>query len=307
MRSYWKVAGVQMNCRLGDKSGNVAEVCRKLREAAHGGAHLVVFPECCLTGYGFDSREALRQVAEPLPGPSTDLIARECRRHQVWAVVGLFEATEQGQIFNAAALIGPEGFVASYRKIHLPCVGADRFTDPGDRPFAVYDLGGLRLGINICFDGSFPESARILTLLGADLIVLPTNWAPNARRMAELVASARAWENHVYYLAVNRVGDEAGFHYIGMSSAADYLGNLLYFAPPDVEEIFTIDVYPAEAAHKRVVHCHGVYEIDRVNWRRPEMYAPLVEPLPVPFRGHHNLERRTSPGRTVSPQPATVS
>ena len=60
------------------------------------------------------------------------------------------------------------GFVAGYRKIHLPCLGADRFTDPGDRPFAVHDLGGLRLGMNICFDGSYPESARILTLLGAD-------------------------------------------------------------------------------------------------------------------------------------------
>ncbi|MCS7269750.1 MAG: carbon-nitrogen hydrolase family protein [Gemmataceae bacterium] len=306
MRSYWKVAGVQMNCRLADKATNVAEVCRKLREAAHGGAQLIVFPECCLTGYGFESRAAVESVAEPLPGPSTELIAQECRRHQVWAVVGLFEASEDGKVYNAAALLGPDGFVASYRKIHLPCVGADRFTDPGDRPFAVHDLGGLRLGINICFDGSFPESARILTLLGADLIVLPTNWAPNARRMAELVASARAWENHVYYLAVNRVGDEAGFHYIGMSSAADYLGNLLYFAPPDVEEIFTIDVYPAEAANKRVIHCHGVYEIDRVNWRRPEMYGPLVEPLAIPFRGHYMSERQMVNVRRSAVQPAGV-
>ena len=80
--------------------------------------------------------------------------------------------------------------------------------------------------------------------------MLPTNWATNARKMAELVSSARSWENHIYYLAVNRVGDEAGFHYIGMSSAADYLGNVLHFAAPDVAETFTFEVNPAAAARE---------------------------------------------------------
>jgi predicted amidohydrolase len=275
-----------MDSALGSPEANLAAIIRNLARAAERGANLAVFPECVLTGYGFDSREALRAVAEPLPGPSTERLARECQRLNVWAVFGLIESAPDGKLFNACALVGPSGFAASYRKVHLPCLGADRFTDPGDRPFAVHDLGGLKLGMNICFDGSFPESARILTLLGADLVVLPTNWATNARKMAELVSPARAWENHIYYLAVNRVGDEAGFHYIGMSSAADYLGNVLHFAKPDVEETFLIDVNPAAAAQKRVVHCHGVYEIDRVNWRRPELYTPLVEG--EPFRGHFN-------------------
>jgi predicted amidohydrolase len=286
MRDTWTVAGVQMDCALGNSSANLAAMTRRLARAVDRGANLVVFPECVLTGYGFESREALRNVAEPLPGPSTDRLARECERLKAWAVFGLIESAPDGKLYNACALVGPTGFVASYRKLHLPCLGADRFTDPGDRPFAIHDLGGLKLGMNICFDGSFPESARILTLLGADLVVLPTNWATNARKMAELVSAARAWENHIYYLAVNRVGDEAGFHYIGMSSAADYLGNVLHFAALDEEEIFTIEVNPAAAAQKRVVHCHGVYEIDRVNWRRPELYGPLVEG--EPFRGHFN-------------------
>jgi predicted amidohydrolase len=286
MPEAWIVAGVQMDCALGNPSANLAAVSRKLEDAAARGAKLVVFPECVLTGYGFDSRDAVRRAAEPLPGPSTDRLARECARLKVWAVYGLIESAPDGKLYNSCALVGPSGFVASYRKVHLPCMGADRFTDPGDRPFAVHDLGGLKLGMNICFDGSFPESARILTLLGADLVVLPTNWAINARKMAELVSAARAWENHIYYLAVNRVGDEAGFHYIGLSSAADYLGNGLHFAALDVEETFTIEVDPAAAAQKRVVHCHGVYEIDRVNWRRPELYGPLV--AGETFRGHFN-------------------
>ena len=155
----------------------------------------------------------------------------------MWAVFGLLEAAPDGKLFNACALVGPKGFVAGYRKLHLPCLGADRFTDPGDRPFAVHDIGGLKIGMNICFDGSFPESSRILTLLGADLVVLPTNWTTNSRKMAELVSAARAWENHIYYLAVNRVGDETGY-LSGESSAADYLSNVLHFAP-SLKAIFT--------------------------------------------------------------------
>jgi len=285
----WTVAGVQMDCALADPAANVRAMTARLAAAAGRGAKLVVFPECALTGYGFESRAAALAVAETLPGPATDAIARECARLGVWAVFGLLERDDRtGGLYNAAALVGPAGYVASYRKLHLPCLGVDRFTDPGDRPLAVHDLGGLKLGINICFDGGFPETARVLTILGADLVVLPTNWATNARKMAELVSAARAWENHIYYLAVNRVGDEAGFTYLGLSSAADYLGNVVHWAPEGREEIFTLDVDPAAARRKRLVHCHGVYEIDRVNWRRPEMYGPLVAPQPEPFTGHQN-------------------
>jgi 5-aminopentanamidase len=282
----WTVAGVQTNCVLGDRAANRAAIVAKLHQAADRGAKLVVFPECVLTGYGFDSREQARAVAEPLPGPSTDFVAAACAKLGVWAVFGMLEAAPDGKLYNASALVGPN-FVAGYRKLHLPCLGADRFTDPGDRPFAVHDLGGLKVGMNICFDGSFPESARILTLLGADLVVLPTNWATAARKMAELVSAARSWENHIYYLAVNRVGEESGFRYIGLSSAADYMGNVLHFAPEGEEAIFTIEVDPAAARQKRVVTCAGTYEIDRVNWRRPELYGPLVE-NPGAFTGHFN-------------------
>ena len=285
--SNWTVAGVQMDCALSDLAANRAAVVANLRRAAARGAKLVVFPECVLSGYGFTSRAHALAAAEPLPGPSTDVVAKACAELGVWAVFGLLESAPDGKLYNSSALVGPQGFVAGYRKLHLPCLGADRFTDPGDHPFAVHDLGGLKIGMNICFDGSFPESARVLTLLGADLVVLPTNWATNARKMAELVSAARAWENHIYYLAVNRVGDESGFRYIGLSSAADYLGNVLHFAPEGEEAIFTIEVNPTAAAQKRVVTCVGEYEIDRVNWRRPEMYGPLVA-NPGAFTGHFN-------------------
>ena len=274
-----------MDCRLGDPEANLAAICTRLAEAADGGAKLIVFPECALTGYGFVDQAAALAVAQPIPGPSTEAISAECAKRNVWCVYGLLER-DGDRLFNSCALIGPMGFFATYRKIHLPCIGADRFTDPGDQPFAVHDLGGLVIGIGICFDASFPESARIQTLLGADLLLLPTNWAEKALRMATLVVRVRTIENHVYHLAVNRVGDEAGYHYIGHSSACDYSGDHLAYADHDREAILYFDVDPEAARNKKVVHCVDEYEIDRVNWRRPEMYGPLAAPSPTPFHGH---------------------
>src|SRR5262245_37054342 len=119
-----------MDCALGACAANRAAIIAKLHRAADRGAKLVVFPECVLTGYGFDSRDQTRAAAEPLPGPSTDAVAAACAKLGVWAVFGLLEVAPDGKLFNACALVGPNGFVAGYRKVHLPCLGADRFTDP---------------------------------------------------------------------------------------------------------------------------------------------------------------------------------
>src|SRR4051794_7523708 len=110
----WTVAGVQMDCALGDVARNRAAVVAKLHAAADRGAKLAVFPECALTGYGFDSREQARAAAEPLPGPTTDAVASACAKLGVWAVYGMLEAAPGGKLFNACALVGPNGFVAGY-------------------------------------------------------------------------------------------------------------------------------------------------------------------------------------------------
>src|SRR5690606_31066692 len=133
-----------------------------------------------------------------------------CREHDGFAIFGMLEA-DGGRIFNGAVLVGPEGVIGSYRKIHLPYLGVDMHTTPGDRPFAVHEAGGVTIGMNICYDAAFPEAARCLALLGADLIVLPTNWPPGAECMAAFSIASRAMENSVYYAAINRVGSERGF------------------------------------------------------------------------------------------------
>jgi 5-aminopentanamidase len=275
--SEWTIAAVQMDCQLGQPAANLAAVRERLGQAAVAGARLVVFPECALSGYGFGSRAEAMASSDTLPGKATETLTSDCARLDVFAAVGMLERDDAGKLFNACALVGPKGVIAGYRKVHLPCIGADRFVDPGDKPFVVHDLGGLRLGLNICFDLSFPEAARSLTLLGADVIALPTNWATPSVKMAELVCRVRALENSVFFACVNRVGDESGFHYIGKSSIISCSGDFIAQADHDREAIITAKIDPTVARQKKIIHCAGEYEIDRVGWRRPEMYGRLVE------------------------------
>jgi 5-aminopentanamidase len=275
----WKIAAVQMDCCLGNTAANLDAIRARLREAVAQRADLVVFPECALTGYCFTSKEEAWPHAETVPGPSTEILARDCRDLNAWAVVGLLEAQPaDGAMFNAAVLIGPGGVAATYRKVHLPLLGVDRYTTPGDRPFAVHDLGGLRVGMTICYDASFPEAARCLMLRGADLVVLPTNWPTGALPTAKYLVPARALENQVYYAAVNRVGRERGFSFIGLSRIIDCTGESLAVSDDDLPTILYAEIDPARARNKHIVHIPGQYELHRTAHRRPEMYEPLVEP-----------------------------
>jgi 5-aminopentanamidase len=272
-----RVAAVQMEPKLGEVAANRHAILAKLREAARAGARLVVFPECALSGYGFGGRDEARECAEPIPGPSLHRLATACAELGVFAVVGLLERDDD-RLFNACALVGPAGVVGSYRKVHLPYLGVDRFADPGDRPFAVHDAGGVRVGMHICYDGTFPETGRVLTLLGAELLVLPTNWPTHAEGAAEHLMACRALENVVYAMAVNRVGEERGFRFIGRSSIVGTGGERLAFASPDREEVLYAEIDPARARQKRLVRVPGLHEIDRIADRRPRFYTPLVEP-----------------------------
>ncbi len=272
-----RVAAVQMEPRLGDLDANLKAILGRFREATAAGARLVVFPECALTGYAFESKDEAMTCSETVPGPSTKEVAAACAEAGAFAVYGLLE--RDGDVFyNCAALVGPEGLIAAYRKVHLPFMGADRFAEPGGRPFAVHEAAGLRVGIHICYDGTFPEVGRVLTLLGAEVLVLPTNWPSQATTTAEHVPAARAIENVVYVMAVDRVGVERGCLFAGRSSIAGPGGEILAQAGPDAEEILYADVDPALARRKRIVRVPGKQEVDRIADRRPSFYGPIVAP-----------------------------
>jgi len=266
-----KIACVQMDVAIGDVGANRRKIVERMRTAAESRAELVIFPECALTGYCFDSLEEAAQFAEPIDGPSSKAIADACNETGTHAVVGFIEK-DGSSFYNAAMLVGPNGIIGNYRKVHLPFLGVDRFLTPGDKQFRVFDLPFGRIGINICYDASFPEAARALKLLGAELILLPTNWPTGAWRTAEFIINARACENHVNFAAVNRCGVERGWEFIGRSKIVDYNGDTLGEASRDGEEMLIIDVDLQEADNNKIVNVAGSYEIDRLADRRPEFY-----------------------------------
>lgn len=272
-----RVAAVQMEPKLGKLGENLARIEAGLEEASAAGARLAVFPECALSGYGFGSREEGMAHAVAVDGPEVAQLVSLSARTGCGCIFGLLER-DGSRLFNACVLVGDGKVLGTYRKVHLPFLGVDMFVDPGDRPFAVHEVSGLRVGMHICYDGSFPETARVLTLLGADLLVLPTNWPTHSECAAEHMIPTRAMENTVYMMAVNRVGEESGFRFIGGSSIADPSGKVLARASGDREEILYAEVDPQRARTKHLVRVPGRHEINRIGDRRPEFYTPLVEP-----------------------------
>ena len=265
-----------MDVSIGDVEANRRKIVERMRTAADGGAELMIFPECALTGYCFDSLEEATPFAEPIDGPSSEAIAEACRETGAHAVVGFIEK-DGPDFYNAAMLVGPDGVIGDYRKVHLPFLGVDRFLTSGDKQFRVFELPFGRIGINICYDASFPEAARALKLLGAELIILPTNWPTGAWRTAEFIINARACENHVNFAAVNRCGVERGWEFIGRSKVVDFNGDTLREASRDGEEMPIIEVDLQEANKNKIVNVAGSYEIDRLADRRPEFYRIVTE------------------------------
>jgi len=272
-----KVAAVQMDVKILEKEHNLQQVLQRLEDAARSGAKVIVFPECALTGYCFKSREEAGPVAETVPGPSTEKIAAACRRLDVTVVVGMLER-EGEHVYNAAAVIGPRGVLGTHRKVHLLHLGIDRYDALGDKPFPVFDSPHARLGVNICYDCSFPESGRVLKLKGAQLLAIPTNW-PLGSDSWQHTPKVRASENHMVVVAADRVGEERGFRFSGHSQIVNFTGDVLAEAGDTEETIIYGEVDVAAADHNRVVRVPGEWEFDRIAARRPEMYGPLTEQL----------------------------
>jgi predicted amidohydrolase len=270
------IAAVQMEPRLGARAQNRETILARLREAARAGAHLVVFPECALSGYVFDSAEEALPAAETVPGETTEAVSAACRELRVHAVVGLLERDDAtGALYNSAFVAGPSGLIADYRKSHLPVLGIDRFVGRGAE-LPVIDLPFARIGILICYDVRFPEAARTLALRGADVILVPTNWPEGAESAPDFLTRARAWENRVYLVACNRVGEERGTRFIGRSQVVAPNGTFLAQAAGTAETILTAEIEPEQARQKKLVFVPGVFELDPVGGRRPDLYDELT-------------------------------
>jgi 5-aminopentanamidase len=270
-----KIAAAQIDPKLMANRENLDKILQYTRTAAGNGANLIAFPECALCGYLFFSREEAIPYMERVPGPAIDEIARCCKETSVYVVTGLLEIDGKN-CFNTAVLIGPQGLIGKYRKIHLPFLGIDRYLDHGNRPFQVYQTPIGNIGIFICYDCNIPESARVMALQKADILVLPTNWPAGREKVPSLILPTRAYENRVFIMAADRVGRERDAGFLGLSKIVDTLGNTLAQASPDKEEIIYAEIDLKEARQKRLVLKPGEFEMDFMQDRHPEFYGEIT-------------------------------
>jgi len=276
-----------MQCSL-DAGENLAKAEERVREAAGRGAQIVCLPELFRSQYFCREEDArLFDLAEPIPGPSTERLACVARDLNIVIVASLFERRAPGVYHNTAAVIGSGGEIAGlYRKMHIPddpLYFEKFYFTPGDLGFRNFDTAYGRIATLVCWDQWYPEAARVAALGGAQILFYPTaiGWHPSEK--AEYgTAQHDAWKtiqrghaiaNGIYVAAVNRVGFEGppdkGLEFWGGSFVADPFGQVIAEASHDQEEILVVECDPART------------EDVRRNWpflrdRRIDAYAPIL-------------------------------
>lgn len=224
-----RVACCQIAPEVGHKQANLDKTAEFVKRAAREGAQVIVLPELCSSGYVFESRAEASSLADSYEdGETTSLWASMARDLGVH-IVGGFAEKSRGELFNAAAVIGPQGRIGLFRKVHL-WGDENLFFSPGDLGFPVFATEYGTVGVGICYDGWFPEFYRTCALKGAELVCVPTNWVPiqgqdpKREAMANILTMASAHANSIYIAAANRVGVERGQPFIGQSLIAGHTG-----------------------------------------------------------------------------------
>jgi predicted amidohydrolase len=238
-KDEFKVALAQISCRRGDKASNIRKIAENVKKAKQQGAELIIFPELSLTGYIV--RDEIYELAETIPGSSTAFLEKIAEETGTYIVFGMPELSEKTRatVYNAAVLVGPNGFIGKYRKMYLPTHSVfeeKRYFRPGYRAEAFKtELG--KIGLIVCYDLFFPEVSRLIRLKGAQLIVCISASPAARRKFFETLTFARAMENTAFLAYVNLVGIEDGLHFWGGSRLISPSGEVLVKAKYDEEDL----------------------------------------------------------------------
>ncbi len=277
---------VQMSCTA-NKSENLAKAIEKTREAADKGARIVCLQELFTSLYFCDEEHYNNfQLAEPIPGPSTEALQQVAAELQVVIIASLFEKRAQGLYHNTTAVIDADGsYLGKYRKMHIPDDPAyyEKFYfTPGDLGYKVWKTRYATFGVLICWDQWYPEAARITSLMGAEILFYPTaiGWA-TAQDEATNQEQYQAWQiiqrghavaNGVHVVSVNRVGleQEGRMKFWGGSFVSNPFGTLLYQAGHDAEETIVVEIDTSKTDQYRT---HWPFLRDR----RIDSYKEILE------------------------------
>jgi N-carbamoylputrescine amidase len=290
MADKFTIGLVQMKCTT-DADENLTHAIEKIREAAARGAQIISLHELFRSEYFCRTEDAeLFNLAESVPGPTTEKLATIAKECNAALVVSLFERRAAGIYHNTCAILDADGtFLGKYRKMHIPddpLYYEKFYFTPGDLGFLNFDTKYARIGVQICWDQWYPEGSRLTALNGAQVIFYPTSigWHPHEKEQfgpAQLdawktIQRSHAIANGVYAAVVNRVGfegglvkDDAGLEFWGNSFVADPFGKVISQAANDREEILVLECDPAMS------------EDIRRNWpflrdRRIDAYQPIL-------------------------------
>jgi N-carbamoylputrescine amidase len=288
MLEKFTVGLIQRKCSL-DPRENLATAMSGIREAAGRGAQIVCLEELFRSQYFCrEENHDCFDLAEPIPGPSTEALGKLAAELRVVVVASLFERRAAGLYHNTAAVIDADGsLLGTYRKMHIPddpLYYEKFYFTPGDLGVPSFDTRYGRIAVLVCWDQWYPEAARLASLRGANILFYPTaiGWHPSEKRefgAAQLdawrtIQRSHAIANGIFVAAVNRVGFEgppdSGIEFWGSSFVADPFGQVLAEASTDAEETLLVECDPRR-----------IEEVRR-NWpflrdRRTDAYAPLLE------------------------------
>jgi len=264
-----KVGYYQFRPFFGQVKKNVERVVTALSDT---NAHLVVLPELAFTGYYFRGRYEVISLAEdPARSETVESLVNLCRKKDFYLVAG-FAERKKDRVFNSALLLGPEGLIHTYRKLHLFYEEKKCF-DAGDTELTVQTIRGAKVGIMICFDWIFPEVTRSLAVQGADIICHPANLVLNYCQQTML---ARCLENSVFAVAANRFGADRRPHgelkFTGSSQIVAPRGQLLHRAAAQRTGLHIAEIDIGLARDKSITSLN-----DMMQDRRPEFYSALLQ------------------------------
>jgi N-carbamoylputrescine amidase len=287
MAEIFTVGLIQMSCSL-DPGENFDKAEARIQEAAKRGAQIICLQELFRSQYFCREENAeLFELAEAIPGPSTEALAKLARSLKVVIIGSLFERRAAGIYHNTAVAIDADGaLLGKYRKMHIPddpLYYEKFYFTPGDLGFPNFDTRFARIGVLVCWDQWYPEGARLSSLGGANILFYPTaiGWHPSEKKefgAAQLdawrtIQRSHAIANGVFVAAANRVGfegtPESGLEFWGHSFVCDPFGQILAEASADKEEILLAECDPSR-----------VEEVRR-NWpflrdRRIDAYSPIL-------------------------------
>lgn len=285
-----RIACAQYEPRVGDLEGNRAAAVEWARRAAAAGADLAVLPELASSGYAFASEaEAAALSEDAAGGPLVAALTAVCASSGLHVVVGVSERGERGR-HNSAVLVGPDGPVATYRKLHLFHDEQSWFEPGADLPVVELPFG--RVGMIVCFDIWFPEPARALALAGCEVLCVPTNWVASFKPtvhdergycQGDYMAMARAAENGMVVACADRIGEERGLRFLGASIIVGADGWPVAGPAPVAEPallVADVDLASVERARRRTPRNHllgdrreAAYNAVPVVPRRPAVPA----------------------------------